>query len=268
MKVFKIRFSSYGKSATDVEPKEVMLPEDCLFYTAGENDIGGGLSKGCLHYMAITKATDECLDKIDHLRINVVNIMDGSHYRFRTLRFNGYAIIELNDCIIEDIELIDEDTLNEYLQPKLQYFVTLGEECNIITVCRLNRIHSSSRVDIAEAYLHAYIGSYREFYTITPKRKMRLYDITHCHDSQYLVHIPDPEYGAKLLNELIYINLSIIDDKFRDNLIGYDLNYFHSKMHLTDTGYNEMYYFRGTDEEWNEFKEIRDFKKELPILKK
>ncbi len=39
-------------------------------------------------------------------------------------------------------------------------------------------------------------------------------------------------------------------------------------MHLTDTGYNEMYYFRGTDEEWNEFKEIRDFKKELPILKK
>ena len=62
-KKFKMRLGEYHKHPNNCDLKTFSLPVDTLFFTRGDDDIGNGKHVGALHYLCLTKATDEELKK-------------------------------------------------------------------------------------------------------------------------------------------------------------------------------------------------------------
>lgn len=224
-KTFSIRFGEYSKHPKDVEAKEILLPEDILFFTRGEHDIGDGKYNGALHYLCITKATDEELkENMPYLNPYVVSYSGSTN---GNVRFNDYALITIHDCIIDTpIETIDEDTLNEILKPEEQYFVYLANDNNIIDILKINRILSESKILCCDVYLHGAIN-HKELNTIMCNVEYKLDNIINPFH-RIIVKKVDQEYGRRLLTDAIYKNLSLVYPEFSEKRIGYDLNWLNS----------------------------------------
>lgn len=297
-KTFKIRFGEYHKHPNDVDARDVQLPEDTLFFSRGENDIGGGKYIGALHYLCLTKATDEELNKASiHCKVSVVKCRDTN---YNIVRFNGYAMITIHNCIIDTpIETIDEDKLNELLKPEEQYFVYLSQNYEIISISKLNRILSETRVRCCDVYLHGVIDSERDANTIMCNVEYKLDNIINPFH-RIIVKKVDQEYGRRLLTDAIYKNLSLVYPEFSEKRIGYDFDWLNSnakevfgylylkkvdelpddiinldevmgKLKKIETKLEElgtpipMGYGPKEDVDYTEYKNILNFEKELPL---
>ena len=283
-KTFKIRFGEYHKHPNDVDARNVQLPEDTLFFTRGENDTGGGKHIGALHYLCLTKATDEELrGNMPHYNPSIIDFYnsDGG-----ILRFNGYAMITIHNCIIDTpIETIDEDKLNELLKPEEQYFVYLSQNYEIISISKLNRILSETRVRCCDVYLHGTIDSERDVNTIMCNVEYKLDNIINPFH-EIIVKKVDQEYGRRLLTDAIYKNLSLVYPEFSEKRIGYDLNWLNSNakevfgyislkkvdelpddiISLEELGTPiPMGYAPKEDVDRTEYENILNFEKELPL---
>ena len=301
IKSFKIRFGEYHKHPNDVDARDVQLPEDTLFFSRGENDIGDGKYIGALHYLCLTKATDEELNKCSsHCNPSVVRFRDPNN---DIVRFNGYAMITINNCIIDTpIETIDEDKLNELLKPEEQYFAYLSENYEIISILKLNRVLSETRVLCSDVYLHRAIDSQREFSTILCNTEYKLDKIINPFH-EIIVKTIDKEYGKQLLTDAIYKNLSLVYPEFSEKRIGYDFDWLNNsskevfgylslkkldevpdeiinldealvKLKKFETKLEELGtpipigYAPKEDVDYDEYKKILNFEKELPLENK
>lgn len=222
-KKFKMRLGEYHKHPTNCDLKTFSLPEDTLFFTRGDDDIGNGKHVGALHYLCLTKATDEEL--IKHMKSFNPEFITYRNYQNEIVRWNGYALLTIHDCIMETpIKLINEDELNEFLAPQKQFFIYLSEDNHIIKIIRLNRILSESRIMCAVNYLHGEINSVRENNTIFCDDDYSMSQLIAPHHTIRLIHL-DNEYAEILFREAMYANLSKIYPEFKNKLIGYDFEW-------------------------------------------
>ena len=222
-KKFKMRLGEYHKHPKDCELKTFSLPEDTLFFTRGEDDIGNGKHIGALHYLCLTKATDKEL--IKHMKSFNPEFLTYRNYQNEIVRWNGYALLAIHDCIMETpIKLIDEDELNEFLDPQRQFFIYISEDNHIIKIIRLNRILSESRIMCSVNYLHGEISSNRECNTILCDDDYSMSQIIAPYHTIKLIHL-DNEYAETLFMEAMYTNLSKIYPGFKNKLIGYDFEW-------------------------------------------
>lgn len=108
----------YSLNPKDAEETVMMVPEDAIFFTGGEGDIGHGLYHGAVHMVMITKASDEELENTSKQCFNchIVKYSPDERFKYENFRVNGYGFIEFNDLIpVEGIEFTDQDKINELL---------------------------------------------------------------------------------------------------------------------------------------------------------
>lgn len=286
-KTFSIRFGEYRKHPNDVDARAVLLPEDTLFFSRGDKDIGRGKYIGALHYLCLTKATDEeLLGNMQHYNPSIIY---SRHSDGGILRFNGYAMITIHDCIIDTpIETIDEDKLNELLKPEEQYFVYLSQSYEIISISKLNRILSETRVVCCDVYLHGAIDSERDVNTIMCNVEYKLDNIINP-SHRIIVKKVEKKYGQSLLTDAIYKNLALVYPYFSEKRIGYDFDWLKNKSKeafgyigkLVDENADKldklqeklgtaisMGYVPKEDVDYEEYKQILNFTKPLPLEEK
>lgn len=217
----------YSLHPKDAKETTVMVPEDALFFTGGENETGNSKHVGAVHMVMITKASDEMIKETDTQAFNAttVNYRVGN-YKYELFRINGYGFVEFSDLIpIEGIEFTDADEINRLLDLANHpvYTILFNDECALCDVSRIDRINSYYNVECKSIQLYSQIGSryYPMIHTnvhtdlnnaINPFHKFNLY-------------IPDEEYGKEIFDEVLYTVLSDIYPEMKSKLIGYDLDY-------------------------------------------
>ena len=274
----RARFGEYGTHPKDKEPVEVNLPDDALIYTPGPHFIGHGLYRGALHYMVITKASnDEINIKLKGIfGVDIETECIRGHYLYDILRLNGWALIHLYDCIIEsDINLLSEEEFNNMIGMHGLYYVYLNENYHIIKIIRINHIKASEWVECSVIYHTAEMGD-SPCHEIRQNAVYSLRNIISPHHS-VLLRKPDPNYGYYLFNDMTQNVLHIMDpNQYPRPTVNYDLDWLHDNFMTT---YPEIQAMK--DGEWTKmldmafkvpkpevreiYNDIFEFKKELPI---
>ena len=260
-----IQFGYYGSHPKDESVYEINFPEDTIFFTGGENDIGDGKHVGAFHVLAMTKASDKEIYKVIGQCWSLRSVEVGM-FKTKIFRVNGYAFIELSDCISNEFVFTDVDKVNELLDLKNHpvYIVYLNEEYMISHITRINRINSYYNVDIACIQLRSQIGN-RYLPMIQPNDNTELSSIIipfHKCD----VYLLDESYGKELFDEMLYIALSDIYPEYNKKLKGFDLEYINkcytNLLNLNKTENNKIL------ENFNvpsNIENIKNFNEKLPI---
>lgn len=235
-----VRFGGYNTHPKDAEAIEINFPEDTLFFTGGPKDIGDGKHDGAFHVLAMTRASDEELRRVTEgiLRANIVTV-EAPNYTSGIFRVNGYAFIELNDCISNEFEFTDVNTINDILDFKKHpiYIILLNDEYMISNITRIDRINSFYKVEHTCIQLYTQIGS-RYFPMICPKEVGKLYSLLHPFH-KFSIYIPEEHYGKELFDECLYTVLSHIYPKYNEKLRGYDMNYINREYSSICTSWKE-----------------------------
>lgn len=282
----KIKFGEYKIHPKDVEETIVEFPDDTIFFTGGDNDIGDGKYEGAYHILAITKSKE-----LEYTSYNPRLVMYSTNdYKYEIFRANGYAFIYISNCIpIEGIEFTNIDKVNELLDLVNHpvYTVLFNDKLALCNVTRIDRIDSYWQVKYKSIQLYSQIGSYYYPIIYTNITSDLCKVLTHYHE--FYQYIPDEKYGKELFDEVMYTALKDIYPEFESRLIGYDLDY----LHRTGLYFNEIseilnknFYNRNINEDeakrqiannleefyklhpkidLTDFDEIRTFKKKLPI---
>lgn len=276
MKV-QVRFGSYGQHPFDAKLKEIDVPEDIKFYTAGEHYINHGLHSGALHYIAITRADDATVEKCFKgvFGPDIIYEQDKHAYSYKIFRMNGYAFVMFDDCVFDsEITTITEKELNNLIKQEYLYYVYLNENYNIIKILRINNIKAAESVDCSVIYHTAEIGDNR-FEAIHIHNEYSLQNIVSPHHSVLLRRL-DNIYGLRLFNDMTEQLLSTINPHQYHPTINYDLDWLNKNWH---TVYGEafnplindweqvqglMYRVPNKDVE-NKYEKIFNFEEELPI---
>lgn len=226
-KIIIMKCGHYSLKPQDAEETVMMVPEDTIFFTGGEGDIGHGLHVGAVHMLMMTKASDETLNKIaeQNCSAHVVSYQP-ENYKYNKFRVNGYGFIEVNDLIpVEGIKFTDQDKINELLDLANHpiYTVLFNDEYALSEVSRIDRINSYNHVKCKTIQLYSQLGS-RYYPMIHTNVDTDLYNaLTPFHEFHQF--FPDEEYGKELFDEVMYTVLSDIYPEFKERLIGYDLDY-------------------------------------------
>lgn len=283
-----------GLKPQDAEETVMMVPEDTIFFTGGEGDIGHGLHNGAVHMLMMTKASDEELENASKQCFNahIVKYSPDERFKNENFRVNGYGFIEVNDLIpVEGIKFTDQDKINELLDLANHpiYTVLFNNEYALSEVSRIDRINSSNHVKCKTIQLYSQIGS-RYYPMIHTNVDTDLYNaLTPFHEFHQF--FPDEEYGKELFDEVMYTVLSDIYPEFKKKLIGYDLDYIKNIASYCiekNKAFNILFTKENEEEvkkqliidieEFNkkypekpdmgdDFDEIRTLKKKLPIKK-
>ncbi len=287
--VFK--FGHYTLNPKDAEAQEVILPEDTLFFTGGDSDIGSMKHTGAYHALGITKATNEELEQIKCFGCDIVKHCIGN-YEYLPFRINGWAFVSFHNCIpVENVEFTDVDTVNELLDIENHpvYTVLLNDNYYFCNVGRINRINSEYMVETTYVQLYSQFGG-RYYPMIHAKHIATLRDtIVPFH--KFSLFFPEESYGKELFDEALNFVLSDIYPEFKSKLKGYDFEYIHNTAkywHDMNNILNAVY-TKGIDEEMKkdinenlekfyeehpkkpdstDFEEIQTFRKKLPIKNK
>lgn len=229
----KVRSGEYGKAPQDKEPVEVTLPNDAIFYTPGEAFINHGLHKGALHYIVLTKASDEELKEFQKWNVHVELEYDMDSVHTRYFRMNGYAFITLSDCIIDSpIDTVDEEEFNRLIKDDL-YYVLLNENYNIICIRRVDHIKALEHVEVSEVY-HRGAFNDRPFDEIHYGHIMALSDLLRPFH-HFLSRRLTAEYGKKLFDDMtgqILFKINPYRQQWQP-LINYDLEWLHDNFRTT-----------------------------------
>jgi len=225
-----VRFGAYSKRPEEDKPNEMYFPEDTLFFTGGESEIGECKHQGAFHVLAMTKASDKEIKAAAEQGwgAHVVNLY-GPHYKNIIFRVNGYAFIELSDCISDEFVFTDIDKINELLDLKNHpiYVVLLNDEYMISDVSRIDRINSYYNVDTVSLQLYSQLGS-RYFPMIWPKNNVKLANLIHPFH-KFSVYIPEESYGKELFDEVLYIAMGHVYPEYNKKLKGFDMEYINRK---------------------------------------
>ena len=242
-----VRFGCYSIHPKDAQRHVIELPDDSLFYTAGSHSIGHCLHEGALHYIVISKASDNDLKKLKD--VNIV-FQSSINPRYTIFRMNGWAFISLQDCIIDEpISPISEDEFNNLIMQKHLYYVCLSENLNILKVIKINRIIDlwNVRCSVVRHRDDFDSGSCEQ---IIADQCYELEDIVHWWGHILCKRI-DTEYGKQLFDDMCLQIMNKIDSKFKPNF-NYDFDWLNKNWkEFVDN---------------KEFIEILNFKKELPFL--
>ena len=223
-----MKCGQYSLKPQDAKETVMMVPEDGIFFTGGEGDIGHGLHVGAVHMLMMTKASDEELENASKQSFNahIVKYSPDGRFKYENFRVNGYGFIEFNDLIpVEGIEFTDSDKINELLDLENHpiYTVLFNEEYALSEVCRIDRINSYNHVKCKTIQLYSQLGS-RYYPMIHTNVDTDLYNaLTPFHEFHQF--FPDEEYGKEIFDEVMYTVLSDIYPEFKERLIGYDLDY-------------------------------------------
>lgn len=284
----------YSLNPKDAEETVMMVPEDVIFFTGGEGDIGHGLYHGAVHMVMITKASDEELENTSKQcsNSNIVKYSPDERFKYENFRVNGYGFIEFNDLIpVEGIEFTDQDKINELLDLANHpiYTVLFNEEYALSVVSRIDRINSYNHVKCKSIQLYSAIGG-RYYPNIQTNVDTDLYNVL-TPFREFHQFFPDEEYGKELFDEVMYTVLSDIYPEFKEKLIGYDLDYIKNiASYYTELNKTFSIVFDKENEEEakkqliaaidefykkcpekpdisDDFDEIRTLKKKLPIKK-
>lgn len=203
----KIKLGEYGLHPKDAKEIIVEFPDDTIFFTGGNNDIGTCKHEGAYHILAITKSKE--LKYVGYNPQPVMYSTDG--FEHEIFRVNGYAFIYIDDCIpIEGIEFTDVDKVNELLNLVNHpvYTVLFNDDLALCNVTRINRIDSYWQVKYESIQLYSQIGSYY-YPMIQTNVTSDLYHIlTPFH--KFYQYIPDEKYGKELFDEVMYTVLKDI----------------------------------------------------------
>lgn len=223
-----MKFGHYSLKPQDAKETVMMVPEDAIFFTGGENDIGRGKHVGAVHMIMITKASDEEIENTSKqcCYTHIVKYSPDGRFKYENFRVNGYGFIEFSDLIpVEGIEFTGQDKINELLDLANHpiYTVLFNDEYALSSVSRIDRINSYYKVECKTIQLYSQLGS-RYYPMIQTNVVTDLYDaLTPFHEFHQF--FPDEEYGKELFDEVMYTALSDIYPEFKEKLIGYDLDY-------------------------------------------
>lgn len=220
-----VRFGHYSAHPKDEEAHEMNFPEDTLFFTGGDGDIGSGKHEGAFHVLAMTKASDSEIRKVAKQGWAASVVTFSNDRQSTAFRVNGYAFIELPDCISDEFEFTDADKINELLDLENHpvYVVLLNDEYMISNITRIDRINSVHMVNSVCIQLYSQIGS-RYYPMVHPATRGGLFDILHPF-YKFTAYIPEESYGKELFDELLYTSMSIIYPEYKSKLKGFDLEY-------------------------------------------
>lgn len=281
----KIKFGEYRLHPKDAKETVVEFPDDTIFFTGGNDDIGNFKHEGAYHILAITKS-----EELKYAINPQIVTYSTNNYKYEIFRVNGYAFIYISDCIpIKGIEFTDVDKVNELLDLANHpvYTIVFNDKYALCNVIRIDRIDSYWKVKYKSFQLYSQIGSryYPMIYTNDVSDLDKL--LTHFH--KYYQYIPDEEYGKELFDEVMYTVLKDIYPEFESRLIGYDLSYLHrTSLYYSEVNeiLNKNFYNKNISEDevkrqiandleefykshpkidLTDFDEIRTFKKKLPI---
>lgn len=223
-----MKFGHYSLHPKDAEETVMMVPEDAIFFTGGESDIGNSKHVGAVHMVMITKASDEDLENVSnqYCNTNIVKYSPDGRFKYENFRVNGYGFIQFSDLIpVEGIEFTGQDKINELLDLANHpiYTVLFNDEYALSTITRIDRINSYYKVERKTIQLYSQLGSryYPMIQTnVDTDLKNALVPFHKFHQ-----YFPDEEYGKELFDEIMYTVLSDIYPEFKEKLIGYDLDY-------------------------------------------
>ena len=283
----KIKLGEYGLHPKDAKETIVEFPDDTIFFTGGDNDIGDGKYEGAYHILAITKSKE--------LKYNcnpTLVTYSTNSFEYETFRVNGYAFIYINNCIpIKGIEFTDVDKVNELLDLVNHpvYIVLFNDDLALCNITRIDRINSYWQVKYKSIQLYSQIGSYYYpmIHTNVTSDLHKMLIPFH----KFYQYIPDEKYGKELFDEVMYTVLKDIYPEFESKLIGYDLNYLHRTglyFNKINEILNKNFYNRDISEDEvktqiandleefykshlkididDDFDEIKTLKKKLPII--
>lgn len=281
----KIKFGEYDLHPKDAKETIIEFPDDTIFFTGGDNDIGNGKYEGAYHILAITKAKElkyNCNPTLVTYSIN--------NYKYETFRVNGYAFIYIDNCVpTEGIEFTDVNKVNELLDLINHpiYTILFNDNLTLCNVTRIDRIDSYWQVKCKFIQLYSQIGSYY-YPMIYANVTFDLHKVL-IPFHKFYQYIPDEKYGKELFDEVMYTVLKDIYPEFESKLIGYDLDYLHRiSLHYSEINkiLNKNFYNKNISEDGvkrqiandleefyklhpridlTDFDEIRTFKKKLPI---
>ena len=286
-----LKCGHYSLRPQDAEETVMMIPEDSIFVTGGENEIGQGKHVGALHILMITKASDEELENASKQCFNghIVKYSPDGRFDYKNFRVNGYGFMYFTDCIpVEGIEFTDADKFNELLDLANHpiYTILFNDDLALCDATRIDRINSYYHVECKSIQLYSQLGS-RYYPMIHTNVSTDLYNaITPFH--KFFQYFPEEEYGKELFDELMYTALADIYPELKSKLKGYDLDWVHKVgtywceknkiFNLVYTKDNEeeakkeiaenleKFYKEYPEEpDSTDFEEIRTLKKKLPL---
>lgn len=223
-----MKFGHYSLHPKDAEETVMMVPEDAIFFTGGENDTGECKHVGAVHMVMITKASDEELENASKqcCYTHIVKYCPDGRFKYENFRVNGYGFIQFSDLIpVEGIEFTDQDKINELLDLAHHpiYTVLFNDEYALSAVSRIVRINSYYKVECNTIQLYSQLGS--RYYPMIQTNVVT--DLRNALIPFHKFHqfFPDEEYGKELFDEVMCTVLSGIYPEFKEKLIGYDLDY-------------------------------------------
>ena len=154
-----LKCGHYSLRPQDAEETVMMIPEDSIFVTGGENEIGQGKHVGALHFLMITKASDEDLEDASKQCFNgrIVKYSPNGRFDYKNFRVNGYGFMEFTDCIpVEGVEFTDADKFNELLDLANHpiYTILFNDDLALCDATRIDRINSYYDVECKSIQLY------------------------------------------------------------------------------------------------------------------
>lgn len=269
---YRLKKLYYNETSDTAKTITVNFPEDSLFITGGENDIGKcGKTIGALHFLCLTKATKEELSSLfDGGCCDVLTVQTKIDGENSVLRVNGYAFVSFHNIVlVDEIPFADHDKINEEilcLKNKPQYFVHLDEFYNILDVKRLERIDSEYMCRCSIVDNVSWLNK-KENYLICPGQENEIGNVISTHHKFFVYQINDLNYGKRLFDELLYRNLSLVYPEYGKKIYGYDILWLNKTMSEWMNMVNTQKDFKFPYEKLiNEFLPISRFEKELPLI--
>lgn len=222
-----LKCGHYSLNPKDAEETTGFVPEDAIFFTGGEREVGDCKHEGAYHIMLMSKASDDLLESAakDIFNASTVSFRN-EKFGYNIFRINGYGFVYIYDCIpVEGIEFTDADEVNRLLDLENHpvYTVLFNDDCAFCDVSRINRINSYYKVDCTSIQIYSQIGS-RYYPMIHSKVQSSLRDaIIPFHE--FVLCFPDEQYGKELFDEALYTALGEIYPEMKEKLIGYDFEH-------------------------------------------
>lgn len=267
-----LKCGHYSLNPKDAEEKTGLVPEDAIFFTGGEREVGDSKHEGAYHIMIMSKASDDILKNAATNFFNASVVMfRNEKFGYDIFRVNGYGFIHIYDCIpVEGIEFTDADEVNRLLDLENHpvYTVLFNDDCAICDVSRINRINSYHNVECTNIQVYSQIGS-RYYPMIHSKTRSDLRNVI-VPFHEFMLCFPDEQYGKELFDEAMYIALGEIYPEMKEKLVGYDFEHLKNcwdYMQQQTKICNKVFNMDKNDEEISQeiSKDLEEFEKTYPV---
>ena len=222
-----LKCGHYSLNPKDAEEKTGLVPEDAIFFTGGEREVGDSKHEGAYHIMLMSKASDDLLKNAATYFFNASTVVfRNEKFGYDIFRVNGYGFIHIYDCIpVEGIEFTDVDEVNRLLDLENHpvYTVLFNDDCALCDVSRINRINSYYNVECTSIQIYSQIGS-RYYPMIHSKTRSSFRDVI-VPFHEFMLCFPDEQYGKELFDEAMYIALGEIYPEMKKLRVGYDFEH-------------------------------------------